>query len=252
MRGVRVPLVVFLLSSTFACQHATDEASLEGEAASRDLVRTVELSLSVDDVSDAASSVRAHVASSEAYVESSNLRDSTALLVLRVPTHELDEARRVLGALGEVEHEEERSEDVTGQRTDVGARLRAARAEEERLLALLRDQTATLADVLLVEARLATVRERIEQLDAHARTLASQVEYASVHVRLAERATPRWRDPLATWSDAATLGLEAAATVAIGLGAFLVASAPVVALLLVALALVLLPLRAFGRRRVRA
>lgn len=250
MRG-RV-LVFFVLSCTFGCQHATDEAPIEGEARPRDLVRTVELSLSVDDVSAAASSVRAGLASSDAYVESSTLRGSTAFLVLRVPTNELAEARRLLHALGEVEHEEERSEDVTARRTDVGARLRAARAEEERLLELLRDRTATLADVLAVEARLATVRERIEQLDAHARTIASQVEYASMHVRLAERSTPLWRDPIATWSDAATFGVEAAATVAISLGAFLVASAPVVALLLVALALVLLPLRAIGRRRARA
>lgn len=215
-----LPVLVLL---TLGCQ-VTDAPRLpqdSDDGAIRSVVRSLELGLTVEDLEASAASVRAlAVAHDGSRVESASIREG--------------------------------SEDVTTQRVDVGARARSARAEEERLLAMLRDDTASLADVLAVEARLATVRERIELLEATERELASRVELAHVHVRLSTHAVPPWARPLTTLGDAAELGVHAAAGLAVGLAAFVVAAAPVVALLLAALALVVLPWRALGRRRARA
>jgi hypothetical protein len=240
--------------AVLGCQNAdSSPLSNDSEDATRSVVRSLELGLTVEDVEAAAASVRAlALAHSGSRVESASIRDESAELALRVSALELEAVRRELRALGEVERDEERSEDVTTQRVDVGARARSARIEEERLLAMLGDGTASLADVLAVEARLATVRERIELLEASERELGSRVELAYVHVRLSTRAVPPWARPLTTLADAAELGVRAAAGLAVGLVAFVVAAAPVVALLLAALALVVLPWRALGRRRARA
>jgi hypothetical protein len=247
-----LPVLVLL---TLGCQ-ATDAPRLpqdSDDGATRSVVRSLELGLTVEDVEASAASVRAlAVAHDGSRVESASIRGESAELALRVPVRELDAVRSELRALGEVERDEERSEDVTTQRVDVGARARSARAEEERLLAMLREDTASLADVLAVEARLTTVRERIELLEASERELGSRVELAHVHVRLSTRVVPPWARPLTTLADAAELGVQAAAGLAVGLTAFVVAAAPVVALLLAALALVVLPVRALGRRRTRA
>lgn len=246
-----LPAVVL---AVLGCQNAASTTlPNDSEDAARSVVRSLELGLTVADVEASAASVRALALTHDgSRVESASIREESAELALRVPVRELDAVRRELRALGEVERDEERSEDVTTQRVDVGARARSARAEEERLLAMLRDDTASLSDVLAVEARLATVRERIELLEATEREIASRVELAHVHVRLSTRAVPPWARPLTTLGDAAELGVHAAAGLAVGLAAFVVAAAPVVALLLAALALVVLPWRALGRRRARA
>lgn len=233
--------------------HGGEPVSLQDPSeGARSAARTIELGVTVDDVEAAASSARELVAGHDgAWVESASIRAESAVLVLRVPVPELASFHRGLRALGEVQRDEERSEDVTTQRIDVGARARSARAEEERLLALLRDETATLADVLAVEARLGTVRERVELLEAGERELASRVDLARVHMRFTPRQVPPWARPLTTLEDAAELGGHAAAAVATGLAAFVVAAAPVVTLLLALLSLVVLPVRVLGRRRAR-
>ncbi|MCZ7683824.1 MAG: DUF4349 domain-containing protein [Sandaracinaceae bacterium] len=160
------------------------------------------------------------------------------------PAARLEALRAALRALGEVRHEEEVVEDVTEQRSDGAARLRNARREEERLLALMSERTATLSDVIAVEARLAEVRERVEQLEAAERALAQRVELAEVHVELSPRSAPFWRDPLATLSRAGAFGVEAAAAIVVGAGALATGAAPTLALF----ALVLVLLAAAVRR----
>lgn len=246
-RALVVVHVLWLLTSLPGCQHATDQPTEPTDA--RDQVRTVELRLEVENARTAASSARELATSHGAYVDSGVLQSANASLTFRVPTRELESLRQALRELGTLQHEEERSQDVTAQRADVGARLRAARVEEERLLTLLSEGTGSLTDVLTVEARLGMVRERVEQLDAHARTLASGVDLTALHVTLRERPTPFWQEPLMTLRDAGTFGVDAAAAVTVGAGAVLAGAGPTLLLLIVALGLVLLPMRVLARRR---
>jgi hypothetical protein len=166
-------------------------------------------------------------------VESSTLEPGRehASLELRVPIDALDDVRGELAALGEVRWERESSEDVTLARADLEARLRAARAEEERMLALLDDRTATLADVLAVERELARVRASIEQLDAEQRTLADRVSLARLSLQLELARTPYWETPIATALGALSRGTSIAWVVLVSCVTVVAALAPSLALL---------------------
>lgn len=76
-------------------------------------------------------------------------------------------------------------EDVTAQLVDLGARLRALRAEEEALTILLASAT-NVGEVLSVREQLSSTRTEIEQLAAQQDSLDDQATYATLAVTLSE------------------------------------------------------------------
>ncbi len=92
-----------------------------------------------------------------------------------------------LRALGQVGAVRQRAEDVTAQVMDVDARLKARRAAEARLMALLAAPEADLEGVLALEAELARVREAIEVLEATERAVKGRVALTTIHVEAHQR-----------------------------------------------------------------
>ncbi|MGC4117435.1 MAG: DUF4349 domain-containing protein [Myxococcales bacterium] len=117
-------------------------------------------------------------------LDSSSSGDRDVRFELRVPSTRLAAFRTTLSSLGEILHESEKTDDVTEQQTDLGARLRNAQVQEQRLLRLLEEKTGSLADVIAVEKELASVRETVERLDAQSKALAKRVELAAVSLTL--------------------------------------------------------------------
>ncbi len=250
---MRSRVIVLILAGAvlglFACADGSGVTPGRDPGEARDRAVLLRVALEVDEVEARAQRLRRLVAEHEGYVEAATASER-ADLIARVPAARLEGFRAELRALGEVRHEEEVVEDVTELRRDGAARLRNARREEERLLALMSERTATLSDVIAVEARLAGVRERVEQLEAAERALARRVELAEVHVELSPRAAPFWRDPIATLSRAGAFGVEAAAAIVVGGTALAAGAAPTLALF--ALIVVLLGAGVRGVRRLRA
>lgn len=107
-------------------------------------------------------------------------------LVLRVPVDKLSGVLDALRALGRVTREQLATEEVTAQVVDLEARLRNARATEERLIAVLKERTGKVRDILEVEREIASTREDIERMEAHRQNLMRRVELATVEVTLLE------------------------------------------------------------------
>lgn len=108
-----------------------------------------------------------------------------AQLSLRVPTESFDAARADLAAIGEIRSVRVSGEDVTAQLVDLGARLRALRAEEEALTTLLASAT-NVGEVLSVREQLSSTRTEIEQLSAQQDSLDDQATFATLAVTLSE------------------------------------------------------------------
>jgi hypothetical protein len=114
---------------------------------------------------------------------------SSAVLTLRVPADRFDEARQRITKLGKLQSLEMSSQDVGGQLVDLDARLRAARAEEAALSALL-GKAGDIGQILQVRDRIAAVRTEIEQLDGQQAALRDQVAMSTIHVSLDQSGTP--------------------------------------------------------------
>lgn len=155
------------------------------------IIRTGFASVEVNDVDEAANKVRAlaaslggHVANSQFEGGEHNVRSAT--LELKIPAQRYDEAVNRLATIGEVESVNSTSEDVGEEFVDVTARVENARRLEQRLIQLLANRTARLADVLAVERELARVREEIERAEGRLRYLRTRAAMSTLTVLVHE------------------------------------------------------------------
>jgi hypothetical protein len=102
-------------------------------------------------------------------------------VVLRVPVDKLDGVVRELKTLGTVQTAETSSEDVTAQRVDLDARIKALQTSVDRLLAIMRDARDPEA-LIAAEDALSQRQADLDSLRAQREALGDRLEYSTVNV----------------------------------------------------------------------
>ena len=155
------------------------------------IVQTASLTLLATNYDEASGAIEKLAAAHGGYVEkldakaqTGNAREVSASL--RIPTKQLDGFLADVRKLGHVEEETRSNEEVSDQYVDLQARLKSARATEQRLIELLGTRTGKLQDVLEAERELARVRGEIESMQGQSALLVHRVNYATVQVDLNE------------------------------------------------------------------
>lgn len=110
---------------------------------------------------------------------------ASAELTMRVPAEQFDAARADLAGMGKVRSVQVGGEDVTAQLVDLDARLRALRAEEDALTALL-GRAGSVGEVLAVREQVSSTRLEIEQLAAQQASIADRAAFSTLRVSLIE------------------------------------------------------------------
>jgi hypothetical protein len=243
--------------------------SIDGQAANGELhapetvgpmiVQTASLNVLATNYDEASAAIEKLAAAHGGYVEkldakaqTGNARELSA--ALRIPSKQLDGFLADVRKLGHVEEENRSNEEVGDQYVDLQARLKSARATEQRLIELLGTRTGKLQDVLEAERELARIRGAIESMQGQSTILVHRVNYATVQVELSEE----YRQVLGTGSvstgtkirNALVEGFTNLEEGAVGLVVFLFSYGPS---LLFWMAIVLVPgWFAWKRFRVRA
>ena len=224
------------------------------------IIRTVNMTVLVEDTDEALSAVRSLVADYEGYVAESNrwmIDDTQAMaeVTIRVPAESLDAALEALRGMAlKVERETASGQDVTEEYMDIQARLRNLEATETELLALLtevRENRGKADEILAIHRELTTIRGQIESLKGRSQYLERMTALATVTLEIRPKATPRpvvethrW-SPLVTASDALR-SLLAFAQVVVDVGIYLLVFSPVV---IVPAVIIWLVVRALRRGR---
>ncbi len=159
--------------------------------ANRKLIRNAQLELEVQSFEDAVQKITALAEENRGYLatthsqkqENGKLRGD---LVVKVLPENLDRFLQRLHGLGELKNQTLGTEDVSKQYYDTDARLKNAKAMEERLLEILKKKSDDINDLLAVEKELGRVRERIEQLQGELKVMDAQVQLATVTITLSE------------------------------------------------------------------
>lgn len=123
-----------------------------------------------------------------AYVESAINESKDSTVTIRVPVVNYEEFIAKVRDLGKVTSESQIGTGVDLQFIDLDARLRTLRAREARLLKLMEDADATTAATL--QEQLFAVQEEIDRTEGQKRVLQSQVDFATISVRLYENGAP--------------------------------------------------------------
>jgi uncharacterized protein DUF4349 len=157
-------------------------------AAGTKIVRTAQLDLLVDDVSESRQKITSLVASEGGYIQSERVEGDMAKLSLKVPTTRFEEVRERLRKLAKrVREDASTATDVSKQYIDTDARLRNFRAEELQFLDILK-HARTVADTLAATKELSEVRENIEETDAELQHLKDQIDMSAIDVTISAEA----------------------------------------------------------------
>jgi uncharacterized protein DUF4349 len=153
----------------------------------RDVVKTASMTITASNTSEAADKAAVIVEDADGRVDSrsedagSGKGRARTSVVLRVPVAKLDGVVRELKSLGTVQNAETRSEDVTAQRVDLDARIKALQTSVDRLLAIMRD--AKDPDALIqAENALSQRQADLDSLRAQRDQLGDQIDYSTVDV----------------------------------------------------------------------
>lgn len=155
--------------------------------AQRDVVKTASMNITVSNTSEAADKAAVMVEDADGRVDSrsedagSERGLARTSIVLRVPVEKLDGVVRELKTLGTVKTAETRSEDVTAQRVDLDARIKALQTSVDRLLAIMRDAKDSEA-LIKAEAALSERQAELDSLRAQRDQLGDRIQYSTVDV----------------------------------------------------------------------
>jgi hypothetical protein len=161
------------------------------EAVGPMIVETASLTILATNYDEASAAIEKLAAAHGGYVEKLDSKAQTGnargiSAALRIPTKQLDGFLADVRKLGHVEEETRSNEEVSDQYVDLQARLKSARATEQRLIELLGTRTGKLEDVLEAERELARIRGEIEGMQGQSAILVHRVNYATVQVELSE------------------------------------------------------------------
>lgn len=155
------------------------------------IAQTASLRIVATNYDEASAAIERLAAAHGGYVEKLTAKTQTGSArglsaALRIPAKQLDGFLADLRKLGHVEEESRENQEVSAQYVDLQARLKSARATEQRMIELLGTRTGKLSDVLDAERELARIRGEIESMQGQNAILIHRVTYATVQVELSE------------------------------------------------------------------
>lgn len=160
----------------------------EVEVGDRRLVHTADMTVRVEDVSEAVDQAKRLTIDAGGYIAHETLstpRGGTPAgsLTLRVPSEGYEEALEDLAELGDRSNLERSVEDVTEEIADVESRVESAETALETLRGYL-EEAENVDDLLRVEREIQTRQSELEAFQARLETLNDQTSYSTVHLTL--------------------------------------------------------------------
>ena len=158
---------------------------------SRKLIRTVEIEAETSDLDAILADLDAQLATLGGYVQNKSVQNGRgssyryATLTLRIPADKLDSFVGHVENATNILSANEKAEDVTLKYSATESRIKTLETEEARLLELLA-QAQNLNDLLILESKLADVREELEVVKSQLKLYDSLIDYGTVHLTITE------------------------------------------------------------------
>lgn len=155
------------------------------------IIKTADIAIGVDGVEGKTYEIISIATGKGGFVQSSTLVEDEAgyksgYVTVRVPSASFEDTIKTIKDLAvRVDRESITGRDVTEEYTDLEARLRSAKAQEEQYLEIL-GKAETVQDILAVQSYLQSVRYEIESLQGQIDSLGNQTEYSTISVSIVE------------------------------------------------------------------
>ena len=160
----------------------------------RKWIVTVKMEAETDDLDVLLAQLEGKIAALSGYVEDQQIYNGSAYsgrryryanLTVRVPADQVEAFTEHMSGISNIISKNKSMDDVTLQYVATESRMKALKAEEERLLELMA-QAENMSDLLQIEARLTDVRYELESVTSQLRVYDNLVDYATIHLNLTE------------------------------------------------------------------
>lgn len=157
----------------------------------RMIIRTGSLSIETDKYDDAENKINdivkkysGFISNSKSTVNSSGNKSGT--ITVKVPADKYDALISDVTKIGKVMSQNIQANDVTEEYVDLESRLKTQKELEQRLIKLLSEKASRLSDVIEVEEKLASVRQKIESFEGKMKLLKSQSDLSTLTISVYE------------------------------------------------------------------
>ena len=147
------------------------------------LIRTGNVSIEVQSVSNAEEEITAWAKSLGGYVTNANTWQYGAGFTVRVPSERFDEAMAQAGNFGRVTNRSVNSQDVSDNYYDMKSRLETKYILRDKLQSYL-GQAKDIKDLLEIERQLNEVIEDIESTESRFKRLSGQIDYSTIYINM--------------------------------------------------------------------
>ena len=147
----------------------------------RKLIRTGNVSLEVQSLSDAEEKIAAWAKSLGGYVTNANTWEMGAGFTVRIPSERFDQAMADAGNFGRVTNRSINSQDVSDNYYDIKSRLETKYILRDKLSNYL-SQAKDIKDLLEIEHQLNSVIEDIESTESRFKRLSNQIDYSTIYI----------------------------------------------------------------------
>lgn len=157
--------------------------SAELPDAERKLVKSASVSIRVENLEKADTSVNSLLESFNGYSASTSISENSHYYSLRIPAPRYDIFLSEMNGMGRITHRSESVEDVTLRYYDLEGRLNSKRELLRTFQSYLR-RANNMEEILKVEAQISNLQQEIESIGTQLLYLANQIDYATIELRL--------------------------------------------------------------------
>lgn len=157
----------------------------------RMIIKTGTLSLDIEKYDDTEAKILEVVKMHGGFVSKSNNTvnasgSKSGTITVKVPADKFDMLVADVSKIGKVVNQNIQASDVTEEYVDLESRLKTQKELEQRLIKLLDEKAVKLSDVIEVEEKLASVRQKIEAIEGKMKLLKSQSDLSTLTINVYE------------------------------------------------------------------
>ncbi len=149
----------------------------------RKLIRTGNVSIEVQSLSDAEDKIAAWAKGLGGYVTNASTWEMGANFTVRVPSEAFDQAMAQVGNFGRITNRSLNSQDVSDNYYDMKSRLETKYILRDKLTSYL-NQAKDIKDLLEIERQLNQVIEDIESTESRFKRLSGQIDYSTIYINM--------------------------------------------------------------------
>jgi Domain of unknown function (DUF4349) len=157
----------------------------------RMIIKNGSLSIEIDKYDDAEGKINdivkkynGFIANSKSTTNSSGNKSGT--ITVKVPADKYDALISDVTKIGKVMNQNIQANDVTEEYVDLESRLKTQKELEQRLIKLLNEKATRLTEVIEVEEKLASVRQKIESFEGKMKLIKSQSDMSTLTISVYE------------------------------------------------------------------